>query len=87
MSTNLKQSKFLDLLDLRTRNLGTFERALYLLLRDEEENIYIPDDNPASFHKSFKQIDVTKSGKRDAAIWILLNQSTIIWEVMDEVYP
>ena len=86
MDTNNKQSEFLEKLDNATKNLEGYERALYLLLRDEENNIFIPDSNPSWLHKSFRQVDVTESGKRDWAIWHLMNCSQIVWEVMDVVY-
>lgn len=85
--TNIKQKEFLEKLDVATANLGGAERALWVLLDSEKDNIFIPDNDPSWLHKSFRQTDVTKSGKLDWAIWLLMGWSTIIWEVMDEVYP
>jgi hypothetical protein len=92
MSTNNNQEKFFkELEELREskeyNNISGAERALILLLLDEKENIYIPDDDPNWFHKQFRQIDVTSSGMRDSAIWNLINDSEIIWKALDKVYP
>lgn len=40
----------------------------------------------ATFQKTFRQMDVTKSGHVDMAIWHCIGASTDFWEVMADVF-
>ncbi len=90
MSTNNKQKEFFEEVKEKMDDDKSFtddsERALLLLLLDEESNIFILDDDPGWLHKAFRQIDVTDSGKRDMAIWHLLNNSKVVWEIIENIY-
>ena len=83
---------FLGLLKKATRNLippESHELALWCLLDSERKNVLLLLDHghPFQFHKSFRQIDVTDSGQKDMAIWHLLDNAKIFWEVFHEVWP
>jgi len=61
------------------------ERALYRLLVAHEKEItglIEEDETGLYFHKSFRQIDVTNSGHIDMAIWLLLQQAPIFWNIL-----
>lgn len=85
--TNLKQKEFLEKLNEATFSADASERLLYHYLKDYEDKIFIPDDNPSWLHKSFRQVDVTGNTEVDIKIWQLMDKSKIVWEVMDKVYP
>lgn len=62
--------------------LYSVDRALLYLLEEFEEDLPEVD---AYFHKAFRQVDVTNSGRIDAAIWQLIGLSDTFWEAFDEV--
>lgn len=72
-----KIEELLNLFEQKTHDLSGFERGLYFLLKEFESNLPEIDDY---FHKAFRQIDVTNSGKIDMAIWNALQESNIFWE-------
>lgn len=62
------------------------ERALYFLLKDNEDKIkgWIEDDPSGfSFHKSFRQTDVTNNANVDLAIWFLLQDAPLFWKIIE----
>lgn len=62
------------------------ERALWNLLKSQEvvvKEYFETDIN--YFHKAFRQVDVTASGYLDTAIWELLDEATIFWEVLESL--
>jgi hypothetical protein len=81
----LKKS-FLTLFDKETENTTGLDRALFCLLKDEANNIYLDPKNPEWLHKSFRQVDVTSSGLRDIAIHHLMGTSRLVWKVLEQVY-
>jgi hypothetical protein len=62
--------------------LYSVDRALLCLLEEFEKNLPELDNY---FHKAFRQVDVTDSGRIDAAIWQLIGLSDTFWEAFDEV--
>jgi hypothetical protein len=85
--TNLIQKEFLEKLNEATLNAAPNERLLYHFLKDYEDKIFTPDDNPSSLHISFRRTDITGNTRVDAKIWQLLGECKIVWEVLDEMYP
>lgn len=78
--------ELLDKLDKATTANEPIDRALYLLLRAYENRITgLVEDDPGYFHKAFRQTVVTDNGHVDAAIWILLNEAKIFWEVFGKL--
>jgi hypothetical protein len=81
---------FLKVFDERTSRPGTpqFERALCLLLSDNKSRLPALETyaDYCCFHKAFRQRDVTESGKLDAAIWLLLDQSELVWSALARVH-
>ena len=62
------------------------ERALWLLLKANEKRIKgLIEEDPTGywFHKAFRQVDVTESGYMDMAIWTLLSEATLFWEMLE----
>ena len=75
---NEKISRLLEMLDGATYMESGKERALYLLLRKNQDSLPPPD---AVFHERFRQIiDVTGSAAIDMAIWHLLQDAPTFWE-------
>jgi hypothetical protein len=63
------------------------ERALWNLLKANEkhiEGLIEQDATGAWFHKAHRTADVTDSGYMDMAIWILLDEATLFWEMLEE---
>ena len=61
------------------------ERALWNLLKANEEQIegLIEEDSTGFyFHKAFRQQDITESGFTDMAIWLLLQEAPIFWNML-----
>lgn len=78
--------KLLEKYDTATRNAGS-ERALWNLLKANEkhiEGLIEADPTGHSFHKSFRQVDITGSAHVDMAIWLLLSEATLFWDVLGE---
>lgn len=79
-------------LDERTKECygsKSFERALYILLREHKEEIdglIEEDQNGTWFHKSFRQTDTIdyKQGTLDVVIHKLLDSSKIFWKLLDD---
>lgn len=62
------------------------ERALYNLLKANEKDITgIVEQDPIYFMKAFRQTDVCVNGYMDMAIWILLDEAKLFWEVFDKL--
>lgn len=62
------------------------ERALWNLLKANEKHItgLIEEDSTGAwFHKAFRQIDVCENGHTDMAIWILIDESELFWEILN----
>lgn len=74
--------------EIKTNNECNLERALYNLLRANEKHIegLIENDDGSGylFHKSFRTLDVTDSGYTDMAIWILINESELLWNIIKD---
>jgi len=79
---NPQIEKLLELLDKATEEQRGSERALYLLLK---LNVAVLPELDYSFHKAFRQYDVTESGEMDMAIWHLLGVSKTFWEVFGKI--
>ena len=77
-----KTKLFLEKLNEATISTQGFERGLYLLLAAFADDLPLINDY---FHKAFRQIDVTNSGKVDMAIWQMLQESKIFWRVLESV--
>ncbi len=78
-----KVKKLLSIFKKKVEEKGSHaDTALWYLLKDNEE--YLPDVD-GYFHKAFRQIDVTPSGKVDCAIWELLEGTDLFWEVFGTV--
>lgn len=63
------------------------ERALWNLLKANEKHIQGLIENDSTgywFHKAFRQIDVCETGYMDMAIWNLLYDATLFWEMLEE---
>ena len=64
------------------------ERALYILLKANEKNItgLIEHDKTGYwFHKAFRQTDVCEKSYIDNAIYVLLGESSLFWEILGDV--
>ena len=84
MTTNIPDvSKFRELYaEFLGRDESKSERALFYLLDAYQKDL--PDlSNPEWFHKAFRQTDVTGNGKIDMAIWLLIGQSDVVWDVLE----
>lgn len=62
--------------------LYSVDRALLYLLEEFKNDLPEVDHY---FHKAFRQVDVTDSGRIDAAIWQLIGLSTTFWQAFNEV--
>lgn len=85
MTTTELLSKY----DKITKDAGK-ERALWNLLKANEKNIsglIEQDATGYSFHKSFRQLDICDSGHTDMAIWELLSEATLFWEMLEKSKP
>ena len=61
------------------------ERALWNLLKANEKHItgLIEEDSTGYWlHKAHRQIDVCESVYMDMAIWILLSEASLFWEML-----
>ena len=62
------------------------ENALLdLLLSNQEQITGLVEDDPDRFHKYFRIIDVCESRGNDHAIWHLLHEVKIFWEVFEKL--
>ena len=64
------------------------ERALWNLLKANEKHITgLIEEDPTGnwFHKAFRQVDVTDNGYTDMAIWILLSEATLFWDMLEKI--
>jgi hypothetical protein len=83
-------AKFIQLMDEATRDFSSAkqqpDRALFFLLKRYANEL--PDvREKETFHKWFRQIDVTDSGEVDMAIWHLIDCSKVVWECLDACKP
>lgn len=65
------------------------ERALHRLLKYGVREKFLPwfqNGDLYSFHKAFRQVDVTPDGNLDMAYWCLLQQVEIFWDLAMEFY-
>lgn len=78
-----KIDKLLKLLNEETINGNKpSDRTLFHLLSHWKDVLPKLDNY---FHKAFRQTDVTESGHIDMAIWYLLNESILFWEIFERV--
>lgn len=64
------------------------ERALWYLLKANEkfiERIFDEDKSLQNFHKAFRQRDITADGYTDMAIWVLLDEATLFWNLLESI--
>jgi superfamily I DNA and/or RNA helicase len=84
----MKAPELLDKYNDITALLGK-ERALYNLLKANESRIYryINEDETCKwFHKALRQVDVTECSYVDMAIYYLLNEAQIFWNLIEGKY-
>ena len=67
--------------DVLTQNTATKDRVLFLLLKEIQDELPNTDEGSEWFHAAFRKIDVSGSGYRDMAIYILLSDSAAFWEL------
>lgn len=63
------------------------DSALLRLLKVHKEYInglIESDSTGAWFHKAFRQTDVTPSGDIDMAIWYLLQEAPLFWQIVKD---
>jgi hypothetical protein len=73
-------TRLLELFEEKTKDGNNqADRALWHLLSQWEDRLPKLDHY---FHKAFRQADITNDGHTDMAIWCLLNQSTLFWELV-----
>lgn len=79
--------QLLNKLDEATKDKDSLDRSLYHLLKAHEsqiEGLIEEDSSGYHFHKAFRSFEVTRSGHIDAAIWILLKETHVFWDILHE---
>lgn len=89
MKSERTGKKFLEMYEASLGENPNLEEQLVLsYFKKNVDDLPVDWDNPTSFHKAFRQVDVCRKGYQDMVIWSIMSGGELktIWEVLDEFY-